>query len=188
MTDFEVSDRVIFKFEPRGEGMFCRNCGKEVAQNAEVCMSCGVRPSNGTSFCNNCGVQTNANQEICIRCGVRLARPFGGAGTSVDEGKVWCILAYLGVLCFIPLLTQKQNSFVMFHARQGLVLFITEMIMVILNIFLSGISFVGLFFAFVFSLLGLACAVLSIIGIIQAIQGKEWKLPILGDFAQKFNF
>ncbi len=184
MTDFEVSDRVILKIEPRGEGMFCRNCGKEVAQNAEVCMSCGVRPSNGTSFCNNCGVQTNSNQEICIRCGVRLARPFGGAGTSVDEGKLWCVLAYLGVLCFIPLLTQKQNSFVMFHARQGLALFIAEVITVVLSIILSFIPFIG----FLFWLMHLGYIVLAIIGIIQSLQGNEWKMPIFGDFAQKLNF
>jgi uncharacterized membrane protein len=164
--------------------MFCRNCGKEVAPNQEVCMSCGVRPSNGTKFCNNCGVETNPNQEICIKCGVRLARSFSGAGTSVDEGKIWCILAYLGVLCFIPLLTQKQNSFVMFHAKQGLVLFITEVLIVILSIILSFIPFIG----FLFWLMHIGCFVLAIMGIIQAVQGREWKMPILGDFAQKFNF
>jgi uncharacterized membrane protein len=168
--------------------MFCRNCGKEVAQNQEVCMSCGVRPANGTKFCNNCGAETNPNQEICIRCGVRLARSFSGAGTSVDEGKLWCILAYLGVLCFIPLLTQKQNSFVMFHAKQGLTLFITEMIVWIVRLFIWHIPYIGWIISLVLGLVGLGCFVLSIIGIIQAIQGKEWKMPILGDFAQKFNF
>ncbi|MDR2019028.1 MAG: DUF4870 domain-containing protein [Syntrophobacterales bacterium] len=164
--------------------MFCRNCGKEMAQNADVCLSCGFRPSNGNKFCNNCGVETNPNQEVCIRCGVRLAH----SGTSVDEGKLWCILAYLGILCFIPLLTQKQNRFIIFHAKQGLVLFITWMIAWILKIFVSFIPYIGPIMSVVLSLVVLGCFVIGIIGIVQAIQGKEWKIPILGDFAEKLNF
>ena len=31
-------------------------------------------------------------------------------------------LSYLGVLCFIPLMASDKNEFVLFHARQGLVL------------------------------------------------------------------
>lgn len=62
--------------------MFCRNCGKEVAPNAEVCVSCGVKPANGNQFCPNCGVNTNANQEICIKCGTRVAKQ-----TSINFGS-----------------------------------------------------------------------------------------------------
>jgi uncharacterized membrane protein len=165
--------------------MFCRNCGEEVAQNAGVCLSCGVRPANGANFCNNCGVGTNPNQEMCIKCGVRLARGFGA---SVDEGKVWCILAYLGVLCFVPLLTQKQNRFIMFHARQGLALFIVEVAAWVLRMFFWHVAYIGWIFSLALNAAGIACFVLSIVGIVQALQGKEWKMPILGDFAGTLNF
>lgn len=52
--------------------MYCRNCGKEVNEKAEICINCGVKPLAEKKFCQECGVETNANQELCIKCGVRL--------------------------------------------------------------------------------------------------------------------
>ena len=60
--------------------MFCRNCGNQVGENAEVCTKCGVRPLNGDKFCQGCGVEVNPRQEICIKCGVRLLGGLSGAG------------------------------------------------------------------------------------------------------------
>lgn len=55
--------------------MFCRNCGKEVAPQAVMCVSCGVPPMKGVNFCQNCGSKTNPNAVVCTTCGVALARP-----------------------------------------------------------------------------------------------------------------
>jgi RNA polymerase subunit RPABC4/transcription elongation factor Spt4 len=52
--------------------MYCRNCGNEVNEKAEICVNCGVRPLAGRNFCQECGVETKPNQEVCIKCGVRL--------------------------------------------------------------------------------------------------------------------
>jgi len=54
--------------------MHCRTCGAEVAENAEICLKCGVKPFTGVRFCQNCGAETIATQEICVKCGVRLRR------------------------------------------------------------------------------------------------------------------
>ncbi|MFC1717629.1 RDD family protein [Candidatus Poribacteria bacterium] len=53
--------------------MFCRNCGKEVSEQAVMCVSCGTPPRKGREFCQNCGAETNPDAEICMSCGVRLA-------------------------------------------------------------------------------------------------------------------
>ena len=53
--------------------MFCRNCGKELIGNPEICPGCGARPMKGTSFCSNCGAPTTPLTEICPKCGVRVA-------------------------------------------------------------------------------------------------------------------
>ena len=52
--------------------MYCRNCGKEVAQQAVVCVSCGLAPTAGKNFCQNCGKPTKPDAEVCLKCGVRL--------------------------------------------------------------------------------------------------------------------
>lgn len=62
--------------------MYCRDCGKEVADQAVLCVSCGVPPKNGNNFCQNCGEGSVPGADICAKCGVRLAR---GAG----EGRDW---------------------------------------------------------------------------------------------------
>lgn len=49
--------------------MFCKNCGKEVMQNAVICVGCGVKVGDGVNFCMNCGNQIAANANVCTTCG-----------------------------------------------------------------------------------------------------------------------
>ncbi|MBU0507711.1 TM2 domain-containing protein [bacterium] len=75
--------------------MHCRNCGADVAVNAEICLKCGVRPDNGTRFCQECGAETRADQEICIKCGVRLV---GGISDQKDYLTALLLSIFLGTL------------------------------------------------------------------------------------------
>ena len=52
--------------------MFCTNCGQEIANNAAICVHCGVAVGTEKKFCGNCGQAVNANQAICLACGVSL--------------------------------------------------------------------------------------------------------------------
>lgn len=71
--------------------MYCRNCGKEVAEKAEICVSCGVKPLAGTKYCQNCAVEVNPNAEICVKCGVRLT------GVKAKDGKDWLVALLLSI-------------------------------------------------------------------------------------------
>ncbi len=62
--------------------MFCRNCGKEISNEAVMCVNCGVPPKKGNKYCQNCGAETDPNAEVCVKCGVKLAKATG-------EGKDW---------------------------------------------------------------------------------------------------
>jgi predicted amidophosphoribosyltransferase len=60
---------------PAKEGaMFCKNCGKEVSDTAEICLGCGAKPVAGYKYCNICGAETNPMAEICIKCGARVGK------------------------------------------------------------------------------------------------------------------
>jgi len=113
------------------------------------------------------------------------AAPTGGEPSS-DE-KVMGAIAYLGILFLIPLLAKKDSKFAMFHAKQGLVLFIVEVILWIVN-FVLVLSIVGLFVAWILWIIWLIIVIFALIGLIQALSGKYWKLPILGGWAQSFKF
>jgi hypothetical protein len=80
--------------------MFCRSCGKQVADNAEICMSCGVKPLNATNFCQSCGASTTSEQELCVKCGVRLKTLQQDTGTSTrskQTAMVCCALQIIGL-------------------------------------------------------------------------------------------
>lgn len=58
--------------------MYCRTCGKEINDNAAVCVGCGVPPKKGTGHCPNCGAGTVSAQELCTQCGVKINKATGG--------------------------------------------------------------------------------------------------------------
>lgn len=53
--------------------MYCRNCGKEVSETAEICVNCGAPPKKGVNYCQNCGTPTDPIAEFCTKCGIKLA-------------------------------------------------------------------------------------------------------------------
>ncbi len=82
--------------------MYCRNCGKEVSDQAVMCVNCGVPPRAGNKFCQNCSAETQPAAEICVRCGVRLATPgpvpaAPGARSRLAAGLLGIFLGWLGV-------------------------------------------------------------------------------------------
>ncbi len=78
--------------------VFCRNCGKEVPEQAVVCMSCGCPPKGGKKFCQHCGADTDPVAEICVKCGVRLATAIPeDAKSKLVAGLLGLFLGGLGV-------------------------------------------------------------------------------------------
>jgi len=94
-----------------------------------------------------------------------------------DEGRLAAVMSYIPFLCFIPLLNMKHNEEARFHARQGVMLFLVELI-----------AFLFLFdriSQFVFTAVLIVAVAFSIAGIYFALQGKNYRLPIVGDLAEK---
>ncbi|NQT96023.1 MAG: hypothetical protein HQ572_06185 [Candidatus Omnitrophica bacterium] len=82
----------------------------------------------------------------------------------VKDGKIFAIVAYIGILCLLPLLLKKENKFALHHGKQGLVLLIAEVVGGVVGI----IPFIGWVLV---PFLMLAFLIFSIIGIIQAASG-----------------
>ncbi len=99
-----------------------------------------------------------------------------GDSKDIEENKSIAAVGYIWILCFIPLLLKRDSKFAQFHAKQALVLFIVEVIVG----FIVWVPFIGW-------ILGLAVLVLAIMGILQALQGNYWEMPLIGQFAKKFN-
>ncbi|HKK21457.1 MAG TPA: hypothetical protein VJ983_08300 [candidate division Zixibacteria bacterium] len=94
-----------------------------------------------------------------------------------EEGRMAAIMSYIPLLCFIPLLNMPDNKEARLHARQGTLLFIVELFAAVLLV--DGIAH------FLFKAILIVAVVFSLVGIIFALQGKNFKLPFIGEFVEK---
>ena len=108
-------------------------------------------------------------------------------GKDVEDGKLCAVLSYLlvGVIWYFADDRMKKNNFAKFHAKQGLVFFISAIIVGVANGFLAWIPVLGWF---AIAVLQVTLLVLFIIGLVNSVNGRKKALPIIGDFAKKFTF
>lgn len=99
---------------------------------------------------------------------------------DVSDDRIIAAISYLGVLCLIPLLLKKDDKLAMHHGRQGLILLIGWVAIW----FASFVPVLGWLVAF---FVGIAFVVLMVIGIIKALAGEMWEMPVLGKYAKQLN-
>ena len=75
--------------------MYCRNCARQLADNAEFCVDCGQRPLMGARFCSFCGKEMPPLAGICPQCGAAVTT---GVGDQKDLAMATLLSMYLGVL------------------------------------------------------------------------------------------
>jgi len=90
-----------------------------------------------------------------------------------SDSNLMAALSYLWILSVVMLLVKKEDPYVQFHAKQGVVLFLASIVLWIIPI-------IGW-------LLNIAVTIAIIIGFIKAYQGEEYRLPLVADLADKIN-
>lgn len=89
------------------------------------------------------------------------------------------ILCYLAFLILIPIFVVKDSKFVRFHIKQGFPLFLIDLATAVLGFLFGWIPVVGEILGWAFGVIGIVLLVLSILGIVNVVQGKEEKLPLM---------
>ena len=107
-----------------------------------------------------------------------------------DEDKAMLVLSYLGILSLIPYFTvKKDNEYVRWHTRQGIVLLLAEIVLwvalMILSAIIAFVPFLYILMSFLWFIFVVGCLAISIFCIVQALKGLKWKIPFLGDFIEK---
>ncbi len=151
-------------------------------------------------FCGSCGAQVSDNVTFCSSCGrpvtAAAAFPVNGAAAppaSTSSGgltdNVAGMLAYFTIIpaiLFAVLEPYNKNRFVRFHAFQSIAFNVAWIALWMLR--LAMIPFLGMFsllWLLIWPLVGLAGFVLWLLLVVKAYQGTMFKLPILGQFAEK---
>lgn len=108
------------------------------------------------------------------------------------DANITALLGYvIWIVALISILIEKDNRFVRFHAFQSLIYSVGIFALFIgLMIITAFLAFVSSTLASLFSLLYLVLWLGAVIGIIllavKAYQGQMFKLPIVGDMAEKW--
>ena len=116
------------------------------------------------------------------------------ASTPSSNRTIMIVLAYLGLLALIPLLVEKNDREVQWHAKHGLVLLVVEVALFIglsiIGTIVGHIPVIGCLGALVGALIsfGLTIGILvvHIICIVKGVNGERFTLPYISQYADRF--
>ncbi len=100
---------------------------------------------------------------------------------DIEDNKLIAASAY--IIFFIPLLAAKDSKFAKEHAKQGLVLLILSVIIMIVG---SVVPIIGWFI--IGPLGSILVLVIALIAIIKTLQGEFWEIPMVGKYRSNFKF
>lgn len=115
---------------------------------------------------------------------------------EIEEGKIVAILSYLlvGIIWFFIDEEMKKNSFVKFHVKQGLALVIIGFsFSILISILFGMVGFMMVNLSFMVlgglsQIINLGLLVLSVMGIVSAINGTKKELPWIEVVTKKLTF
>ncbi len=155
------------------------------------CASCGAQLPEAASFCASCGKPVNQAPAAPAYAAAPAPAPVTPATAAATGGltdNVAGMLAYITIIpaiIFLVMEPYNRKPFVRFHAFQCLFVAVASFALAIVLMILGMIPFVGFAMLFLGPLIWLAVFVLVIVCLIKAYGGHMWKVPFLGDIAEK---
>ena len=119
-----------------------------------------------------------------------IPSPSPSPSASSNRG-VMIVLSYLWLLALVPLLVEKEDKEVQWHAKHGIVLMVAEIAFWIalsivgglLSAITAGFGCLGLFVTPIISLVILG---LHVFAIIKGLNGQRLMIPVVSEYASKF--
>jgi uncharacterized membrane protein len=141
------------------------------------------------AFCSSCGAQIADGTSVCAACSSRTS---GGAVAQPSTGamadNVAGMLAYVTIIPAIMFLVMEpysKNRFVRFHSFQNIFFCVAWIVLWIALSIVGMIPVLGWATILIWPLVGLGGLIIWIVLLLKANQGQMFKLPIIGDLAEK---
>lgn len=147
---------------------------------ARYCSSCGTQMGDNAAFCPSCGKAALAGSTGAVPAPATVQQGSAAPASGLQD-NVAGALAYLVIPAIVFLVVEpyNKNKFIRFHSFQAIIYWIASIILQtiawmipILNLVLGPI-------------IGLAIFIGWIVLLIKAFQGTMFKLPVIGDLAEK---
>ena len=103
---------------------------------------------------------------------------------DIEDNKGIACWGYLGLLFVMPLFAAADSPFARFHANQGFVLMMAELVMAILVLAANMLASLGQVFVWLYLILaamfyiGMIAAI--VFGIVNTLKGRAKELPLIG--------
>ena len=143
------------------------------------------------AFCSACGTQIPDGSTTCPACSGRAAATSAGTAQSSTGGltdNVAGMLAYvtpIPAIIFLVTAPYNRSRFIRFHSFQSIFFCVAMIALGIALSILTVIPFMVLITAPLHLVLGVGSFILWIILLLKANQGQMFKLPVIGDLAEK---
>jgi len=148
------------------------------------CSACGTKTADNDTFCPACG---KSLRDASAAGGPPVPTSTSGASTGLAD-NVAGLLAYVTIIpaiVFLVLEPYSKRQFVRFHAFQSIFLWVACVAAGIGLSMLGMLPVIRWVALFIWPLLGLAELVIWLLCLLKAYQGQLFKLPVIGDLAEK---
>jgi len=113
------------------------------------------------------------------------------SGTASSNRGVMIVLSYLWILCLVPLLTEKEDKEVQWHAKHGVVLMVAEILFwivftILTNIIAAATFGLGCLISLIGPFIALAFLAIHVMCIIKGLNGQRMMIPYVSEFTEKF--
>jgi len=100
------------------------------------------------------------------------------------------VLSYLWLLALVPLLVEKNDPEVQWHAKHGLVLTVAEVILwiavFVVQIIATHIPFLGCIISILWLAVWIGVIILHILCIVKGVKGERFLIPGISEYANRF--
>lgn len=170
---------------------YCSNCRTYIPDGTDTCPNCGTKDTRYSKPTdpptpNNQSTQVQPPKKIDLS---KIVKAIIKTEDKTDEydvndinaNKNSAILAYLGILCIIPFIKSRKSKFLLFHCCQGLTNSLFSILYWVIAYYISTLpamlsSLINLFYIMLIPLF----AICTIVGIVNAINGRAKTLPVFG--------
>ena len=112
-------------------------------------------------------------------------------GAQSSNRGIMIVLSYLWLLALVPLLVEKEDKEVQWHAKHGIVLMVAEIVLwiaiTIVTLVISSISgALGCVVSLMTFGLWLGILVVHVLCIVKGVNGQRFLIPGVSEYASRF--
>jgi uncharacterized membrane protein len=149
-------------------------------------------------FCANCGNQMQDADTICSKCGkpagasvgggaaaAPAAAPSAGSGLADNVAGMLAYVTFIPAIIFLVMEPYNKNRFVRFHSFQCIFFNVAWFVLWMALSVISMTGVLAILTLLLTPIIMLAGLIVWVMLLLKANQGQMWKLPVIGDLAEK---